>query len=195
MFIPQEGDNMDKFMGVNVKPLLKKCGKDVMIYPLAKVVNPHLVEIGDHSRLCDFTFIHPGTGKGYKIGRYTDIEQFSSLWGGGEILIGDFVNVGPGVTFFSSKFDYRDGGFLSSVVPEQYLNIEYGSIIVGNHAFIGTNSTIMVGVHIGEGAVVGANSFVNKDLEAWSVYVGNPLRKIGERPRDVLEKAKKLGLA
>ncbi len=193
MFIPQEGDNMDKFMGANVKPLLKKCGKDVMIYPLAKIVNPHLVEIGDHSRLVDYVFIHPG--KGVKIGRYTDIQQFSSFWAGGSIIIGDFVNIGPSVTLLSSTYKYQDGGFMTSVVPEELQEIRYGHINIKDHAYIGANCTIMLDVNIGEGAVVGANSFVNKDLEAWSVYVGNPLRKIGERPRDVLEKAKKLGLA
>lgn len=193
MYNPIAGETMSELMGANVKKLLKSCGEDVMIYPMAKVVNPSHVEIGAHSRLCDFTFIHPADGN-YKIGKYTDIEQFSSLWGGGNIIIGDFVNIGPSVTFFSSKFEYRDGNFLTSVAPTEALDIEYGDIIVEDHAFIGTNSTVMVGSHIGEGAVIGANSFINKNIEPWSVYAGNPLKKIGERPKDVLEKVKELGL-
>jgi galactoside O-acetyltransferase len=42
---------------------------------------------------------------------------------------------------------------------------------------------ILSGVIIGDGAVIGAGSFVNKDCEAYGIYVGSPARKIGERER------------
>ena len=41
----------------------------------------------------------------------------------------------------------------------------------------------MPGVTIGEGALVGANAFVNKDLEPWGIYVGAPCKKVGERKK------------
>lgn len=189
MFVPEKFDLMTELMGVNVIPRLKKCGKGVMIYPLAKVVNPHLVEIGDHSRLVDYVFIHPGLG--VTIGRYTDIQQFTSIWAGGETHIGSYVNVGPGTTFLSGKVLYQKGGFMTSVVPVEFQGFDYSTIMLDDHVYIGANCTIMLDVHIGQGAVVGANSFVNKDLEAWGVYAGSPARKIGERPRDVLELEKK----
>ena len=50
-------------------------------------------------------------------------------------------------------------------------------------AYIGANCTIMPGVTIGEGAVVGANALVNKDLDPWGIYVGVPCKKIGEREK------------
>jgi galactoside O-acetyltransferase len=52
---------------------------------------------------------------------------------------------------------------------------------VGNDVYIGAKSVIMP-VTIGEGAVIGAGSFVNKDCEPWG-NVGSPAKKIGERPR------------
>jgi acetyltransferase-like isoleucine patch superfamily enzyme len=48
--------------------------------------------------------------------------------------------------------------------------------------YIGAKSVIMP-VTIGEGAVIGAGSFVNKDLDPWGIYVGSPAKKIGERPK------------
>ena len=51
-------------------------------------------------------------------------------------------------------------------------------IVIGDGCWIGANVTILPGVTIGRGTVVGAGSVVVKDLDANSVYVGNPARKI-----------------
>ena len=48
----------------------------------------------------------------------------------------------------------------------------------------------MPGVTIGEGALVGSNAFVNKDLEPWGIYVGSPVKKIGEREKPTEERKK-----
>jgi galactoside O-acetyltransferase len=42
-------------------------------------------------------------------------------------------------------------------------------------------------VRIGEGAIIGSNSLVLKDVEPWSINVGSPCRKIGERPKVMVE--------
>ncbi|MEZ4846838.1 MAG: acyltransferase [Bdellovibrionota bacterium] len=55
-----------------------------------------------------------------------------------------------------------------------------GKLVVGNDVYIGARSTIMP-VTIGEGCVIGAGSFVNKDCEPWGIYVGSPAKKIGEK--------------
>ncbi len=49
-----------------------------------------------------------------------------------------------------------------------------GDTVVGNDVWIGQNATILPGVHIGDGAVVGANSVVAKDVPPYSVVAGNP---------------------
>jgi len=59
----------------------------------------------------------------------------------------------------------------------------YGKVVIEYDAYIGANCTIMPNLAVGEGAVIGAHSFVNKDVEPWSICVGSPCRKIGERPR------------
>ena len=49
-----------------------------------------------------------------------------------------------------------------------------GDTVVGNDCWIGQNVTILPGVHIGNGVIVGANSVVTKDLPSYSICAGNP---------------------
>lgn len=56
-----------------------------------------------------------------------------------------------------------------------------GNTIVGNDVWIGQNVTILPGVHIGDGAVIGANSIVASDIPPYTIAAGNPCRVI--RPR------------
>lgn len=169
-----------ELMGENVKALLKYCGKDVKINPLAKIVRPNVVELDDNCRIGDFAFIFGGTG--VKIGKFTDFQPHTTIWGGGECIIGDRVSTGPGTTFLTATYSYAPGMKMVDGMDEGETATLGGKCIIGNDVYIGANSVIMP-VKIGEGAVVGAGSFVNKDLEPWGVYVGSPARKIGEREK------------
>ena len=56
-----------------------------------------------------------------------------------------------------------------------------GDTVVGNDVWIGQNVTVMPGVHIGDGAIIAANSVVAKDVPAYCVAGGNPCRVIRQR--------------
>ena len=56
------------------------------------------------------------------------------------------------------------------------------SITVGKNSFIGARAMILPGVSIGDQAIVGAMSVVSKDVTDHQIVVGNPAKKIGERP-------------
>lgn len=168
-----------EFMGENVMPLLKRCGSNVSIYPLAKICKPEVVTLEDNCRIGDFVFIWGGIST--IVGRYSHVQVHVSIWGGGETLIGNYVSVGLGTALLSALYDHK-GFRMVDHLPEGHTNTQFGKLIIGDDVYIGANSTIMP-VTIGEGAVVGAHSFVNKDLEPWGVYVGSPAKKVGERPR------------
>ena len=51
------------------------------------------------------------------------------------------------------------------------------SIIIGDNVWLGYNCTILKGVRIGEGAMIGANSTVTKDVEPYEIVAGNPAKK------------------
>ena len=69
-----------------------------------------------------------------------------------------------------------------------------GETIIGNDVWIGQNATILPGVHIGDGAIIGANSVIGSDVNPYTIVVGNPARPIRKRCDeeliDIMEKLK-----
>ena len=169
-----------QLMGENVKDKLKSCGQGVKIFPLAKIVLPHMVELGSHCRIADFVFIF--AGEGVIIGEHTDVQPHTTFWGGGLTILGDRVSTGPGTVFLSATFSHHTPGLkMVDGLDEGSTETLGGKLIIGNDVYIGAKSVIMP-VTIGDGVVIGAASFVNKDCEPWGIYVGSPAKKIGERP-------------
>ena len=56
--------------------------------------------------------------------------------------------------------------------------MKYGDIHLGKGCYIGINATILPGVHIGEGAVIGSCALVTKDVPAWTIATGVPARVV-----------------
>ena len=61
-----------------------------------------------------------------------------------------------------------------------------GDTIIGNDVWIGQNAVILPGVHIGDGAIIGANSVVGKNVEPYTIVVGNPAKVLRKRFDDEL---------
>jgi len=95
----------------------------------------------------------------------------------GHIFVGDQVMFGPNVTIITAAHP---------VNPELRKKAYQFNrdVYIGKNAWIGSNVTILPGVHIGENSVIGAGSIVTKDIPANVVAVGNPcriLRQISEQ--------------
>ena len=87
--------------------------------------------------------------------------------------MGDDVLIGSNVTISSGKhpIEGRDTSVFSrSAIPMQ--------IKLGNDVWIGAGASVLPGVDVAEGTVVGANSVVTKDTESYSVVVGAPARVV-----------------
>lgn len=93
------------------------------------------------------------------------------------LKIGNNILVGPNTQFL---FHYRD----MAPYKKGYKNIDLKHVRlyteIGDGVSIGMGSIIMPGVKIGDGAVIGAGSLVNKDIPAWSLVAGNPIKIIKE---------------
>ncbi len=63
-------------------------------------------------------------------------------------------------------------------------SIKTGPVEIGDHAWLNFGVSVLRGVKIGEGAVIGAGSLVTKDVPSYTLAVGNPARVIREVPRD-----------
>ncbi len=167
-----------ELMGENLKNKVLFWGDGVKCYPLSKMLHPENAELDDHCELFDFVFVD--AGKGLKIGKYSTLTWHVLIEGGEKTILGDRVFIGPGCKLLNSTSQLQ-GYYSVTHVPPGCRKIIRGDIIVEDDAYIGANSVIMPGVRIGQGAVVGANSFVKMDLEPWTIYVGSPCRKIGMR--------------
>ena len=68
---------------------------------------------------------------------------------------------------------------ISSGHPKQIADISSAPVVIKDEAWIGFNATILKGVTIGRGAVVGAASVVTKDVADYTIVAGNPAKAIG----------------
>ena len=111
---------------------------------------------------------------------------------GDKLIIGKFCAIGKGVEFIMNGANHRMnsastypfnimGGGWERVTPSlKDLPIK-GDTVVGNDVWIGQNVTVLPGVHIGDGAIIGANSVVSKDVQPYTVVGGNPIKLIRRR--------------
>jgi acetyltransferase-like isoleucine patch superfamily enzyme len=179
------GLNGLEFMGENVKSHLKFCGSDVNLYPLCKMIRAKNAELDNNVQIFDFVFID--AGKSLKIGKYSTLTWNVLIEGGANTYIGDRVFLGPGTKILTSTYKIN-GYFTVEHLPNGCNAIKYGDIVINDDAYLGANVTVMPGVTIGEGSVIGVNSLVNKDLEPWTIYIGSPCRAIGKRERPTKER-------
>ena len=162
----------------------KKTGKNIKVFENAKILKPDVIEIGDYSEIDDFTFIYGG--KGIKIGRYVHIASFVSIIGGGELILGDYTVLANGSRILTGTDTYYGGKRMSTALPLEQRNVVRGKIVIEKDALIGTKAVVHPNVKIGKGAIIGSNSLVLNDVEPWSINVGSSCKKVGERPRVVV---------
>lgn len=153
------------------QPLDKK-----MIHPLSDVQSSN---IGDGTKIWQFCVVFKGAKIGANcnicaqvliesdviVGDNVTIKSGVQLWDG--IRIEDDVFIGPNATFTNDLYPR------SKVYPSSFLQT-----IVKKGASIGANATLLPGITVGEGAMVGAGAVVCKDVPAGSLVVGNPARVV-----------------
>ena len=109
------------------------------------------------------------------IGDYSGIGVNCKLQPG--VSIGDNVMMGPECLFFTSN--HRIEATDIPMNKQGYDGIK--PIIIGNDVWIGARVIILPGVHIGDGAVIGAGSVVTHDVDSYTVVAGNPAKLIRKR--------------
>lgn len=111
---------------------------------------------------------------------------------GDKLIIGKFCAIAKGVEFIMNGANHRMnsvstypfnimGGGWEKCAPDMDDLPLKGDTVVGNDVWIGQNVTVMPGVRIGDGAVIGANSTVAMDIPPYAIAVGNPCRVVKMR--------------
>lgn len=155
--------------------------KDVVLEPGVRIFQPDLVNlygcsIGGGTKIGAFVEVQ----KDSVIGRNCKISSHTFICSG--VTIEDEVFVGHGVMFINDLYPraVNDDGSLQTEADWQVVPTR-----LKRRCSIGSNATILCGVTIGEGALIGAGSVVTRDVADHAIVAGVPARVVG----DVREKA------
>ncbi|MRI01403.1 chloramphenicol acetyltransferase [Kriegella sp. EG-1] len=140
------------------------------------------------------------------VGDYTYYDDFSNVSNfeknvkyhfdfiGDKLIIGKFCMIASDVTFImnganhlsdaisSYPFAIFGGDWQHAMKNKSYPT--KGNTIIGNDVWLGYNATIMPGIRIGDGAIIGSNAVITKDVEPYSIVGGNPGKLIRKRFSD-----------
>lgn len=103
----------------------------------------------------------------------------------GGVSIGKHFHVGRGLTIFSSAHNYKN----SETIPYDAKDIHM-PVRIDDFVWCGANVMILPGVHIGEGAIVGAGSVVSRNVADHTIVGGIPARRLGVRDVEQFERLK-----
>ena len=156
-------------------------GYDREIYVKPTIRNPNIT-VGD------FTYIADSEFESHVTHHYD--------WLGDRLIIGKFCQIAEGVEFVMNGANHQ----MNAVSTYPFYTLEgwemrppvkeelpfKGDTIIGNDVWIGQNAVILPGVHIGDGALIGANSVVGSDVAPYAIVVGNPAKVLRKRFDDEL---------
>ncbi len=156
-------------------------GYDREIYVKPTLTNPNIL-VGDFTYIADTNF------ESHVTHLYP--------WNNDRLIIGKFCQIAAGVEFVMNGANHQ----MNAVSTFPFYTLEdwdapppspadlplKGDTVIGNDVWIGQNAVILPGVHIGDGAIIGASSVVGHDVEPYTIVVGNPARPVRKRFDDEL---------
>lgn len=151
-------------------------GYDKEIYVKPTIRNPNIL-VGE------FTYIADSEFESHVTHHYP--------WLGDKLVIGRFCQIAAGVEFVMNGANHQ----MNAVSTFPFYTLEgwnmnppamedlplKGDTVIGNDVWIGQNAVILPGVHVGDGAIIGANSVVGSDVAPYTIVVGNPARELRKR--------------
>ena len=137
-----------------LKGLCKSIGDNVTIKEGVYILNPRELSIGNNVSIHPMCYIEAAGG----------------------VSIGNDVSVAHGVTFISATHNFSD-----REIPIKDQGVELKGIFVADNVWIGAKATVLCGITVGSGSIIGANSVVTKNVEPNSIVAGAPAKVIKTR--------------
>ena len=151
-------------------------GYDREIYVKPTIKNPNIT-VGDFTYIADSEF-------------ESHVTNFYP-WSRDRLIIGKFCQIAAGVEFMMNDANHQ----MNAVSTFPFYTLEgweaeapaaadmpfKGDTVIGNDVWIGQHALILPGVHIGDGAIIGARSVVGRDVEPYTIVAGNPAKLIRRR--------------
>lgn len=151
-------------------------GYDKEIYVKPTITNPSII-VGE------FTYIADSEFESHVSHLYP--------WNDDRLIIGKFCQIAAGVEFVMNGANHQMNAISTfpfytlegwDMAPPALSDLSLkGDTIIGNDVWIGQNAVILPGVHIGNGAIIGANSVVGSHVDDYTIVVGNPAKVLRKR--------------
>lgn len=160
----------------SVKKMQKFFAKRSRIAKTAILKKKSLIKIGQNVDIWDYVIIK--TFKNYvTIGNNSQINPFTVIYGGSGVRIGQDVMIAPHVMIAAGNHEYKD-----LTKPMRFSgSTSRGAIIIEDNVWVGANSVITDGVHIGYGSIIAAGSVVTKNTNPYDVVGGVPAKFLFNR--------------
>lgn len=142
------------FRYILLKNIAKKCGDNVLINEGVIIKNVDQISFGNN----------------------VSIQEYSYIEGKGGITIGNDVSIAHSCSILSTSHT-----FSKNDEPIKYQQIDSKPVFIKDNVWIGCKVTILYGIIIDSGSIVGANSVVTKDISKNTIYAGVPAKLIKER--------------
>lgn len=157
----------------------------VTIHSGAILVGKEHITFGENVIIDSFVFIAASKEYPVHIGNYVHIAAFASI-AGGPVTLEDFTNVGAGSRLVAGSDNFWDA-LIGPTIPAEYRKVDRRGILLNKHATLGANCVVLPGVEMAEGSAAGSQTLVNRDTQAWCLYVGSPMSLIKGRKRNMLK--------
>lgn len=158
-------------------------GKNVLIDVGVTVAGPQNISVGDYTWIDAGVTLTAVIGT-LTIGKRVHVAPQAILASSCSLEIHDYVGIAAGARIYAGS-EVPNGGkrMCGPMIPERYKSFRREPVILEKDSFIGANATVLPGVRVGEGGVVGANSLVTKDVPAWTVVLGVPAKEVRKRAK------------
>ena len=162
----------------NIHPIV---GYEKEIYIKPTIKNPNII-VGDFTYIADSEF-------------ESHVTNFYP-WSRDKLIIGKFCQIAAGVEFVMNDANHQ----MNALTTFPFYTLEgwemntpdssempfKGDTVIGNDVWIGQNAVILPGVHVGDGAIIGANSVVGSNISPYTIVIGNPAKVLRKRFDDEL---------
>jgi acetyltransferase-like isoleucine patch superfamily enzyme len=171
-FRTEEGIFATQLRRIIFRAMCKKAGHSLQVAPDVVVKHPETFEVGDGVFIGAQTMIQGRFDGKCRIGSHVWIGPHA-YFDARDLVLEDYVGWGPGAKVLGSE---HIGQPIDIPIIATALSIR--PVVIGYGADIGTNATILPGVHVGAHSIIGAGAVVTESIPEYAVAVGVPARVI-----------------
>lgn len=164
----------------------KHLGVGCLIDSRALIIGSEKISIGNSVRIDAFSVLSSQEGW-IEIGNNVHIAPGVVVYGAGGVLLSSGCGLAAGVKLLSATDDFLWGHLTNPMIPHFFRSQKKAPVTLGEHAVVGVNSVLLPSSRLGFGSAVGAMTVVNGNVNDFEIVVGNPMKVVGSRNRELLE--------